>query len=140
MTAWESAMLGCGQGALAAVGMYFAWSGVDRLAMRRLKTQADKIYPTYAGKILRHAPTGTVGVCVGLGPIRHDRWGFVRGKIFVALVRCPDCVRACIRGGPAGFAMAAQHGHVMYFHWRDVFAATAEERAEFSALLTEGEL
>lgn len=124
--------------AFAAVGLNttLKWvrGGLQRLVAKRLKKLVDRVGPGFVGKIVRHAPTGTVGFCIGVGhgPIKPWRWS---APIMVQFVPCPECACAVRDMGMMGVMIASAAGHVSHRPIREVVSALASEAATFSAAM-----
>lgn len=124
--------------ALAAVGMNttVGWvrGGLQRLAAKRMRAKVDLIGPRFIGKIVRHAPSGRIGFCIGVGhpPLKPWRFG---ARIMVQFVVCPDCARGVREMGALGAMIAASSGHVEHRPIQEVVSALASEASEFSAAM-----
>jgi hypothetical protein len=93
-------------------------------------------------KVLRHAPSGRVGLCVGTGFGMHRWLGWLCAEERIQMVMCPACARGFLQPGLlAGVAMmsAKMSGHVEVLPSREVVAALPSEIEEFKAAMEKSE-
>lgn len=102
-----------------------------------MRKRVDLIGPRFIGKIVRHAPSGRVGFCIGVGhpPLKPWRLG---ARVMVQFVVCPECARGVRDWGILGAMIARASGHVEYRPIQEVVSALASEASEFSASMSEG--
>ena len=70
------------------------WLGVKVKAwmLDRTKSRTDALKPLM-GKLVRHARTGRVGLCAGIGEVKHPRWGGYRPRVALMVCFCAKCNR-----------------------------------------------
>ena len=111
--------------------------GLQRLVAKRVRKKVDLIGPRFMGKIVRHAPSGVVGFCIGVGHSAIKPWRF-GARIIVQFVTCPECARGVRDHGFVGVMMATATNHVEHRPIQEVVSALASEASEFSAAMQEG--
>lgn len=132
---WPFVIMGAAGMALVWLLGRLAWLGLQGWAHRRLYAREAALAQRICGKIVRHAPTGRVGFCVGIGRAQHRRLGCLRSKMIVQLVFCPACMAQVSRTGMAGLMVAMQGGHAQVVHAADVVAALSDEARAFRAAM-----
>jgi hypothetical protein len=119
----------------------FAWGRLQGWAWRRCER---RMMPdeTRFRKVLRHAPSGRVGLCVGTGFGMHRWLGWLCAEERIQMVMCPACARGILQPGLlAGAAMmsAKMSGHVEVLASREVVAALPSEIEAFKAAMEKSE-
>jgi hypothetical protein len=119
----------------------FAWGRLQGWARRRCER---RMMPdeTRFRKVLRHAPSGRVGLCVGTGFGTHRWLGWLCAEECIEMVMCPSCARGILQPGLMAFrAMmsAKMSGHVEALPSREVVAALPSEIEDFNAAMEKSE-
>lgn len=104
---------------LMAAGRLDAWLSAS--ASRRV----DEFGMRFITKVVRHAISGRVGLCISAGWCRHRWLGSLRVKFIVQVVFCPKCALH-FHGGTWIFP-----NHSVVLDVREVVAALPEEIAAF---------
>ena len=119
----------------------FAWGRLQAWAGRRCERRM-KPDETRFRKVLRHAKSGRVGLCVGTGFGMHRWLGWLCAEERIEMVMCPGCARGILQPGlmAVGAMMGAKRaGHVEVLPSREVVAALPSEIEAFKAAMEKSE-
>ena len=115
--------------------LILAWAG--NLALeRRAFTRMARLGDALRGKMLRHAPSGTVGRMLGIGLAPHRWLRYYRHHTAVQLVVCPQCL-AALKSAPDPVNLvsmilhAGAVGGIHHYPPGDLVAALPSEIRDF---------